>query len=137
MNVRIALSAAVTTALAAAAGPSFAAASGPTHTQVKGTIASISSKFDFEVQQKNGGYVPVHMHQGTIINPTGLTLQSGMQVTVLGISRGNAIAANEVNTPYHYTQQQYAPAPLYPYGAYNGFGPGIYGAPIYGYGFPY
>ena len=50
------------------------------------------------------GYVDnVTLHQGTIINPTGLTLAPGMVVSILGYNAGPFFAANEVDTPYTYT----------------------------------
>jgi hypothetical protein len=54
----------------------------------------------------------VLLHQGTIINPSGLTLQSGMSVTVYGRAEGRVFAANEIDTPYRYTP----PIDYYPYG---------------------
>lgn len=40
----------------------------------------------------------IFMHQGTVINPTGIRLKPGMQVTVYGPHAGNgAVNANEVD----------------------------------------
>ncbi len=66
------------------------------------------------------GYVDtVPLHQGTIINPTGLTLQPGMDVSVLGYNAGSYFAANEVDTPYTY----YGGAPYYLGQPWNYYGP--------------
>ncbi len=56
----------------------------------------------------------VRLHQGTVINPTGLTLASGMSVTIYGHNRGSVFAANEIDTPYHERYAVY-PVPVYPY----------------------
>ncbi len=37
------------------------------------------------------------MHQGTVINPTGLPLQNGMRVTIYGYNAGSTFAANEID----------------------------------------
>ena len=45
----------------------------------------------------------VFMHQGTVIQPTGIRLRPGMQVTVYGHRAGNgAVNANEVDVIRHY-----------------------------------
>ncbi|MBV8600875.1 MAG: hypothetical protein JO359_04840 [Candidatus Eremiobacteraeota bacterium] len=62
--------------------------------------------------------VTVFLHQGTVINPTGTTLQPGMQVRVLGGPGGNnAINANEVDITGYANNGQYGYGS--PYG-YNG-----------------
>ena len=44
----------------------------------------------------DGRYVPVQLHQGTIINPTGLSLRPGMLVNVHGFWNGNTFFANRI-----------------------------------------
>ncbi len=39
------------------------------------------------------------LHQGTIINPTGLTLEPGMNVTIDGYADGSNFDAMEIDTP--------------------------------------
>ncbi|HTU83552.1 MAG TPA: hypothetical protein VMF61_15595 [Candidatus Acidoferrales bacterium] len=98
---------------------------------LRGRISSIPGKYTIEVRTRNGALHRVQLHQGTIINPTGITLQPGFPVTIYGQRQGDAFAANEIDTPYHY-----APAPAgyyYPYGGPGTFGFGFGGFYPYGY----
>jgi hypothetical protein len=91
-----------------------------------GVIASVNGS-SFTLQ--NG--TTVFMHQGTVINPTGTSLQPGMSVSILGTPNGGGrFNANEVDVS----------------GYANGYGnsgrPYAYGQPYgyaqpYGYGQPY
>jgi hypothetical protein len=77
------------------------------------------------VRDKRGYVDNVQLHQGTIINPTGIQLQPGYPVTVAGRVNGNTFVADEIDTPFHYT-----PAPVtYEYRAYP-----WYPAPVVGLG---
>jgi hypothetical protein len=93
---------------------------------IHGRITSVNGTFNISVRDDRGFVDNVELHQGTIINPTGLTLASGMNVTVIGIANGGEFDANEIDTPYHYAGP--APEPIY-------LGPGWWypGFP-YGYG---
>ncbi len=94
--------------------------------QIQGTVQSINSTFNITVLDSNGNLDNVELHQGTVINPTGLTLAPGMNVTVDGYDDGGQFDANVIQTPYQYSGP--APVPVY-YGAgwwYPGF--------AYGYG---
>jgi hypothetical protein len=109
--------------------PSYAvdAPQAPQDGTITGTIAAVDGPFDIQVADSNGYGDNVQLHQGTIINPTGLTLEAGMNVTIQGYADGSVFEANEIDTPY----EDYAgplPTPVY-YGAgywYPGF--------AYGYG---
>jgi hypothetical protein len=93
---------------------------------IQGRIASIDGTFDITVQDDNGYTDAVELHQGTIINPTGLTLEPGMTVTIDGYNAGPVFEANQIDTPYEYSGAR--PIPVY-YGAgwwYPGY--------AYGYG---
>ncbi|MBD5635870.1 MAG: hypothetical protein IAI49_15495, partial [Candidatus Eremiobacteraeota bacterium] len=68
--------------------------------QIRGTIASIGGKYTVYVRDRRGFVDTVQLHDGTIINPTGLTLAPGQSVTILGRSDGNRFDANEIDTPY-------------------------------------
>lgn len=50
--------------------------------QVRGWVDSFD-RFDMKLRA-DGRDVPVHLHQGTIILPTGLTLQPGMLISIDG-----------------------------------------------------
>jgi hypothetical protein len=101
--------------------PSYASSDEDT---IHGRIVSVDDPFHISVRDGRGFVDHVTLHQGTIINPTGLTLHPGMTVTVLGVNAGATLAANEIDTPYNY-----APAYAYAYPAY----PVFYGAYPYGY----
>jgi hypothetical protein len=115
-------------ALAQEAPPSYGQPGPPSQDQVlKGRIASIDSKFAITVDDENGYSDNVQLHQGTVINPTGLTLAPGMTVTIAGYNAGGYFAANQIDTPYTYsgpppTPAYYGPGWWYPGFAW-GYGP--------------
>src|ERR1700691_1424604 len=80
--------------LGAALLPSAASAQAYGGQEIQGTVSSINSTFDISVDDSNGYVDDVTLHQGTIINPTGLTLAPGMQVTISGYNAGNTFDAN-------------------------------------------
>ncbi len=109
----------------AAAQPVPSYASPTSDETIHGTVAAVNGPTNISVRDARGFIDNVNLHQGTIINPTGLTLAPGQSVTILGRAEGNAFSANEIDTPY----QTLSAVPLYP--AY-----GYYGYPYpYGYGF--
>lgn len=79
---------------------------------ITGIVRSFDGQYTMYVRDNRGDLDRVQLHQGTIINPTGLTLQGGMRVTVYGHPEGPVFAADEIDTPYH-------------------------NVPYYGYGYPY
>jgi hypothetical protein len=95
--------------------PSYADAGG-SNQQIQGTIAAIDGTWNISVNDANGYTDNVALHQGTIINPTGLTLEPGMNVTVDGYADGPTFDAMEIDTPYQYS----GPAPVAVY-----YGPGV------------
>jgi hypothetical protein len=113
----------------ALAAANYATQPGP---HIQGTIASIPGKYSIEVRTPSGKLDDVSLHQGTIINPTGITLEPGYRVRIYGYPDNGSFVANEIDTPYHYIQQSYAPAPYW--------GAGYWGAPYWGapyWGAPY
>jgi hypothetical protein len=97
---------------AALAQPGVAYAQGP-GPQIKGAIASILGKYQIQVRDRRGYLDNVTLHDGTIINPTGITLQPGFRVTIYGRQSGDTFAADEIDTPYHYVQSQVSYFPAY------------------------
>jgi hypothetical protein len=81
--------------------PSYAQPA-PQDQQIHGRIASFDGAYSLTVKDDRGYIDNVQLHNGTIINPTGLTLQPGMVVSILGYNAGGYFAANEVDTPYNY-----------------------------------
>jgi hypothetical protein len=95
--------------------------------QIQGTIASIDGSWNIEVNDSNGYTDDVALHQGTIINPTGLTLEPGMNVSISGYGDGDSFDAMEIDTPYQYqgpapTAVYYGSGAWYP-GYAEGWGP--------------
>jgi len=81
--------------------PSYAQPA-PQDEQIRGRIVSFDGAYSVTVKDDRGFVDNVQLHNGTIINPTGLTLQPGMVVSILGYNAGSFFAANEVDTPYNY-----------------------------------
>jgi hypothetical protein len=95
--------------------------------QIAGTVAAINGTWNITVADANGYDDSVELRQGTIINPTGLTLEPGMSVTVDGYADGSNFDATEIDTPYAYegpppAAVYYGPGAWYPGYAY-GWGP--------------
>ena len=104
--------------------PSYARPIAPNGEEtIHGRILSIDGKYRVQLRDDHGFVDNVEMHQGTVINPTGLELRPGMEVTIVGYNRGPLFAANEIDTPY----LSYGAVPLYPaYSVGIGFGPVYY-----------
>ena len=102
--------------------PSYAA--GPAtngDANVHGRILTFDGAYSLQVRDEQGYVDNVQLHQGTIINPTGLTLAPGMVVSIMGYNAGSYFAANEVDTPYTY----YAGFPYYAGHPWNYYGPSV------------
>lgn len=79
--------------------PSYAAAPQDDQ-QIQGRIAAFDGGYNLSVTDINGYSDNVQLHDGTIINPTGLELAPGMVVNILGYNDGSVFEANEIDTPY-------------------------------------
>ena len=95
--------------------------------QIQGTVSSIDGTWNLTVDDSNGYTDNIALHQGTIINPTGLTLEPGMSVTIDGYADGQSFDAMEIDTPYQYdgpapTAVYYGGGAWYP-GYAQGWGP--------------
>jgi hypothetical protein len=112
----------------AAPPPTYAASPNGVE-QISGTIRVVTGKYTLQLRDSRGFVDNVELHQGTIINPTGLTLAAGMQVTIYGSNGGASFAANQIDAPYTLA----VVAPGYGYGAWGPWGYG-YG-PGWGWGF--
>src|ERR1700680_696518 len=66
---------------------------------IHGTIDSIDGKYVFTVRDGPAGLKGVTMRRGTIINPIGLQLESGMRITIWGHAAGGTFAADEIDAP--------------------------------------
>ncbi len=90
---------------------------------ISGHITAVTGKYTLELRDTRGFVDNVTLHPGTIINPRGLTLAAGMQVTINGANAGTTFTANQIDAPY-----TVALVPGY------GFGP-AFGPPGIGLGF--
>lgn len=104
----VTLAAASACIVPASAQPSYAVR----QESIRGVVRSYDGRYNLYVRDKHGYLDHVLLHQGTIINPTGLRLEGGMRVTVYGHPEGDVFAAEEIDTPYHYIP----PIDYYPYG---------------------
>jgi hypothetical protein len=73
---------------------------------IHGTIDSIDGKYVFTVRDGPAGLKGVTMRRGTIINPIGLQLESGMRITIWGHAAGGTFAADEIDAPVKYLEIQ-------------------------------
>jgi len=105
--------------------PSYARPSGDE--TITGRIVSFDGAYALAVRDDRGFIDNVRLRQGTIINPTGITLATGMSVTIHGVNNGSTFAANQIDTPYNSYGFAY---PVYPYAVY----PYPYYASPYGWG---
>jgi hypothetical protein len=88
-------------AIASTAAPAAAQyapyAYGPYQRQnVVNGIVTYFYQFNMTIQAPSGAIIPVQLHQGTIINPLGLSLAPGMPVTVRGYWANGAFFANRI-----------------------------------------
>jgi len=68
--------------------------------QIRGRVSSFDGAYSLVVRDEQGYLDNVQLHQGTIINPTGITLAPGMIVSIIGYNADTSIGANEIDTPY-------------------------------------
>jgi hypothetical protein len=87
--------------------------------QVHGRIVSFDGHYSLQVRDERGFTDNVQLHDGTIINPTGLTLEPGMVVSIDGYNDGSFLAANEIDTPYTYDDGGVAYYDGYPWNHYG------------------
>lgn len=98
---------------------------------IRGRIAELPGRYSITVRDERGYLDDIRLHQGTVINPIGLTLAQGMRVTVYGYPDGRTFAATEIDTPYRKTQYYPEPAYVYPYLPAYAYPYGPYGYPYY------
>jgi hypothetical protein len=66
---------------------------------VYGHITWFDGRFDLQIRDDRGFIDNVQLHQGTVIDPTGLTLRAGMPVQIRGRNRGSVLAAERIDSP--------------------------------------
>jgi hypothetical protein len=99
---------------------------------VKGTVSGFDGQWIVYMKDDRGYTDHVTLHQGTIINPTGIKLLQGMKITIYGYANGSTFEANRVDVAYSPYSPYYGGngEPAYGYGD-SGYG---YGDNGYGYG---
>jgi hypothetical protein len=121
-----ALSLAAPIAAQAQDAPSYAQQVDPSYTNggdenIHGRIVDFDGGYNLEVRDDRGFIDNVQLHDGTIINPTGLDLAPGMVVSILGYNAGGFFAANEIDTPYTFEGD----VPYYAGHPWDFYGPSI------------
>jgi hypothetical protein len=87
--------AALGAALALAPLGAFAQTAGPE--TVHGTIASYDGASNLTLNDDRGFVDTIHVDPQTAVNANGTQLRPGMTVTIVGVNRGNALAATEID----------------------------------------
>ena len=82
-------------AFAQDSAPSYAMAAPET---IHGTIAAIAGKYALTLNDERGFQDSVTLHEGTVIDPAGVSLSVGQEVTITGKTDGPTFDANEVDT---------------------------------------
>lgn len=101
--------------------PSYAAQPVSQDQNIHGRVTAFDGGYSLTVRDEKGYIDNVRLHQGTIINPTGLTLAPGMVVSILGYNSGTYFSANEVDTPYQFV----GALPYYGGHPWNYYGPSV------------
>jgi hypothetical protein len=68
--------------------------------EIRGRVSAFDGVDTLVVRDEQGYLVTVSLHEGTVVNPAGLTLAPGMIVSVVGYNAGSSVGANEIDTPY-------------------------------------
>lgn len=98
--------------------PSYARTPPPSDEEtIQGSILSLHGKYGIQLRDDRGFNDDVQMHQGTIINPTGMSLAPGMRVSIIGHSTGSTFAANEIDAAFPPPGRRVR-TPVYPYYPY-------------------
>jgi hypothetical protein len=66
---------------------------------IHGVITSIQGPYDLTIRDDRANDESITLHRGTVINPTGLQLRPGMQVTIAGHPGGRTFNADEIDAP--------------------------------------
>jgi hypothetical protein len=89
---------AATQPAAVSAPPSYATPT--TEEQISGSVTAVTGKYTLQIRDTRGFLDNVTLHPGTVINPTGLKLEPGMQVAITGVNAGSSFTANQIDAPY-------------------------------------
>jgi hypothetical protein len=95
--IRLMSSAAIVAALVLPS-EAMAAPTAPSGQVIRGVISQINGRYGLTVEDGEGFFDSVTLHQGTTINPTGLALRPGMRIAIEGRADGNTFEANRIVT---------------------------------------
>jgi hypothetical protein len=139
MNIKTLTAALIVASAVGATASQAMAQTAPTYAtqdqQIHGRVISFDGAYTLKVRDDQGYVDTVELHQGTIINPTGITLSPGMVVSVDGYNAGSFFAANEVDTPYTF----YSGVPYFQGRPWSYYGPStslgfFFGSPAWWHG---
>ena len=84
------------------AAPSYAQAPVAANAEedIHGRIVDFDGAYTLSVRDERGFVDNIQLHQGTIINPTGLPLAPGERVLIIGHPTGPSFEAEEIDIPY-------------------------------------
>jgi hypothetical protein len=116
--------------------PTYAQPPAPSYAnqqKITGTVSGFDGQWIVYMHDDKGYTDHITLHQGTIINPQGIKLLEGMNVTIYGYADGPTFQANAINVAYSPYSPYYGANGEPAYGYDNGYGYG------YGYGgaYPY
>jgi hypothetical protein len=110
-------------------------ASAPGAQTLNAVISSFEGKYGLIVREIGGSLDRVTLHKGTIINPTGFSLKTGVLVTIVGHADGATFDADRIDAPIPManqprsaggTTEPYRPAQV-PTGTFQTNGPSAVG----------
>lgn len=82
---------------AAQSVPSYAHPAAQPQETVHGTVTSFDGTQNVVVNDDRGFLDTIVLRRNTVINPSGTQLAPGMRVTIVGINRGSALAATQID----------------------------------------
>ncbi len=95
-----------------------AAQSSPTYSDgstLRGNVAAFDGKYSLQVRDEQGSVIAVELRSGTVINPVGTRLRSGMDVVIMLGSGSDAskLYAKQINAPNEPSRQSRSSARCY------------------------
>jgi Domain of unknown function (DUF5666) len=99
---------------AAARADSYNYATHSGNQTLHGVITSIDGKYGLTVRDDRDGSDSITLHRGTVIDPTGLQLHPGMQVSIAGHRAAGTFDADKIEAPAEdlAAQERWRQAPL-------------------------
>ena len=69
---------------------------------LRGSVAAFDGKYSLQVRDEQGSVIAVELRKGTVINPVGMRLRSGMYVVIMlgSGSDTSKLYANQIDAPF-------------------------------------